>query len=190
MNLPTDMVDVELMTWIVKGNLHVQRRSHHGVHGIHPMEQKMTHFPSLRCKIEAYKDDHEMRKSNNGVILSSSQPLQLHTLTQEKRTPGKIRARLSNKARYNPMKIIRPNTPDLPVTNMDMMDSYKGNVPLSVRACYRFGTDVSALQGICSASFTQESDWMDEDWKIQKPVGGTNLMSDWDLPLPQYSPQL
>ena len=39
----------------------------------------------------------------------------------------------------------------------------------------------------------QESDWTDEDWtgghtKTQKPVGGTNPLSDWDLYSSQYNP--
>ena len=42
-----------------------------------------------------------------------------------KRSPGKIRARQSNKARYNPMKTKRPNTPETPVTNMDTTDMDK-----------------------------------------------------------------
>ena len=52
---------------------------------------------------------------------------------------------------------------------------------------------MSVLQAICSTSLTQESDWTDENWtggqsKTQKPTGDTNLLSDWDLPSPQYIP--
>ena len=33
-----------------------------------------------------------------------------------------------------------------------------------------------------------DGDWTKEQTKTQKPVGKTNLMSDWDLPSPQYNP--
>ena len=45
----------------------------------------------------------------------------------------------SNKARYNPMKTKRPNTPDTPVTHMDTTDMEKTKVPLSIKVCDRLG---------------------------------------------------
>ena len=101
--------------------------------------KKMTPFSSLRCKIQVYKDEQRDEK-----VLQWGNSLQVSTppVTQtnlRKRAPGKIRARSSNKARYNPMNMKRPNTLDLPVTNMDTADSEKVKVPLSGKVCDKFG---------------------------------------------------
>ena len=95
----------------------------------------MPPVSSLRCNIQAYKDDQRDEKVLQwGNTFQFSAPPVTQT-NPRKRAPGKIRARWSNKARYNPMKMKRPNTPDLPVTNMDMADSDKVKVPLSVKVC-------------------------------------------------------
>ena len=91
------------------------------------------------------------------------------------------------------MKMKRPNTLDSPVPNMDMTDSIKAKVPFSVKVCNRFGTMCQFCKQSAPHPSLQESDWMDGDWtgeqtKTQKSVGETNLMSDWDLPSPQYNP--
>ena len=52
------------------------------------------------------------------------------------------------------MKRKRPNTLDLPVTNMDMTDSDKVEVPVSVKVCNRFGPMCQFLQAIHYASLT------------------------------------
>ena len=54
-----------------------------------------------------------------------------------KGAPGKIRARWSNKSRYNPVKAKRPNTPDMMMTNLDTIDTDK-KVSLPVKVCDRF----------------------------------------------------
>ena len=93
------------------------------------------------------------------------------------------------------MKMKRPNTPNLPVTDMDMTDLDKVKAPLSVKVCDRFGPMCQICKQSAPHSSPQESDWTDKDWtgeqtKTQKPVGDTNLMLDWDLPSPQYNPTL
>ena len=110
-----------------------------------------------------------------------------------KRAPGKIRARWSSKARHNPMKTQKPNTPNVPVTNMDTTDSDKKKVSISVKVCNRFGPMCQFFKQSILHPSPQESDWTDEDWtgeqtKTQKPLEGTNLLLDWDLPSPQYNP--
>ena len=90
------------------------------------------------------------------------------------------------------MKMKRPNTLDLPVTNMKT-DSDKVKVPFSVKVCNRFGPMPQFCKQYAQHPSPQESDWMDGDWtgeqtKTEKPVGETNLISDWDLPSPQYNP--
>ena len=104
--------------------------------------KKVTPFPSLRCKIPAYKDkqrDEKVLQWCNSFQFPTHQVTQTAQTNPGKRVPGKIRARWSIKARYIPTKMKRPNTLDLPLTYMDMIDSDKANGPLSVKVCDRFG---------------------------------------------------
>ena len=80
------------------------------------------------------------------------------------------------------MKMKRPNTPDVPVTNMHMTDLDKMKTPLSVKVCNRFGQMCQFCKQSIPHPSPQESDWIDEDWtgeqtKTQKPVGETNLLT-------------
>ena len=131
--LTTEMVDVELTVRIFKG-IYMHRKEHTVEFMVFiPWSKKVTPFPSLRCKIQAYNDNQGYEKVLQwGNTFQFSAPSVTQTNTR-KRVPGKRRARWSNKARYNPMKMKRPNTPDLPVPNMDTMDSEKTKVPLSVK---------------------------------------------------------
>ena len=62
MTLPTDTVDVELTVWIVKG-IYTYRKDHTIKSMIFIQWSKMvTPFPSLRCKIQAYKDEQRDKK--------------------------------------------------------------------------------------------------------------------------------
>ena len=75
---------------------------------------------------------------------------------------------------------------------MDKMDSDKAKAPLSVKGCDRLGSMCHFCKQSAQHPSPQELDWMDGGWtgeqtKTQKPVGETNLMSDWDLPSPQYN---
>ena len=83
-NLLMDTVDVELIVWMVKG-IYTYRKDHtvepmiftHGEKRWHlslPWDAKFRHMRMIRG----------VRKCYNGVILSSSQPLQWHRLTKEK----------------------------------------------------------------------------------------------------------
>ena len=141
MTLPTDMVDVDLTIQMVKG-IYMYRRDHTLESAIFtPWSKKVTPFPSLRCKIQAYKDKQREVKVLHGLTPFSSQIIPLPRLqtNQRKRASAKIRGRWSIKARYNLTKTKRPNTFNLPITNMDMMDSNKAMVPFSVKVCNRFG---------------------------------------------------
>ena len=85
MTLPTDTLDVELMLQMVKG-ICMYRKDH----TMESMIFTPWSIPSLRCKIQAYKDGHGDETSYNGVILFSSQPLQLHRPTQERGLLSKL----------------------------------------------------------------------------------------------------
>ena len=136
-----------------------------------------------------------MRKSYQwGNTFKFSAPPATQT-NQRKRAPGKIRARWFNKARYNPMKMKRPNTPDLTVTNMDMTDLDKMKAPLSVKVCDRFGLMCQFCKQSALHPPLQESDWRDEDWtgdqtKAQKPVGDDKLYVRMGLALTPIQPWL
>ena len=122
---------------------------------------------------------------NSGNTFQFSAP-QMTQTNPRKRAPGKIRARWSNKSRYNPMKTKRPNTPEMTVTNMDTRDMKK-KVPLSVKVCKMFGLSCSSCKQNILYISPQESDWS-LDWgniNTQKQTGETNLLSDWGLPKPQ-----
>ena len=134
--LLTDTVDTELTVWMVKG-IYTYRKDHTMESMIFtPWSKKVTPFPSLRCKIQVYMDEQRDEKV---IQWGNAFQFPTHPVTQSTQTnlrksaPGKIRVRWSNKARYNPTKMKRPNTLDLPVTSMDTMDSDKAKVPLSVK---------------------------------------------------------
>ena len=173
---------------------HVQKGPHHRVMIFTLWSKNVAPFPSLRCKIQAYQDDQRCERVlpwNRGNTFQFYAP----PITQNnprKRAPGKIRARWSNKSRYNPMKTKRSNTPEMTVTNMDTMDMDK-KVPLSVKVCKRFGSSCSFCKKNVSHPSPQESDWSDEGWtgghiNTQKQTGDTNQLSDSDLSKPQSNP--
>ena len=119
-----------------------------------PWSKKVAPFPSLRCKLQAYTDkqrDERVLQWDNSFQFSAPPATQTNL---RKRAPSKIRARWSNKARYNPMKMKRLNTLDLPVANMDTTDSDKAKVPLTVKVCDRFGPMCQFYRAIYSASLT------------------------------------
>ena len=130
--------------------------------------------------------------SNSGNTFQFSAP----PVTQNnprKRAPGKIRARWSNKSRYNPMKTKRPNTPETSVTNMDTTDMDKMKVPLSVKVCERFGPSCSFCKQNILHPSPQESDWSDEDWtgghtNTQKQTGRLTYYWTGTCPNPNLSP--
>ena len=91
------------------------------------------------------------------------------------------------------MKTKRPNTPDASVTKMDMTEMDKMKAPPSVKVYDRFRLTYQFCEQSVPHPSPQESDRTDADWtgehtKTHKPAGETNLLSDWDLPSPQYTP--
>ena len=60
--LPTDTVDVEMTVQMVKG-IYTYRKDHTTESMIFtPWNKKVTPFLSLRCKIQAYKDEQRDKK--------------------------------------------------------------------------------------------------------------------------------
>ena len=93
----------------------------------------MIHFPSWRRKIQVYQEDKRsvmvLPWNNGNTFQFSALPWQNNP---RKRAPRKIRARWSNKSRYNPMKAKRPNTPEMTMTKLDNIDIDK-RMPLQLR---------------------------------------------------------
>ena len=109
-----------------------------------------------------------------------------------KRAPGKIRARWSNKTRYNPIKTKRSNTPETSVTNMDITDANKAKVPLSFKVCERFRPSCSFCKQNVShphpKSHIGQMEIGGGTYKYTKAKRGTYLLSDWDIPKLQSNP--
>ena len=162
-----DTVDVELTVWMVKG-IYMYRKDHTMESRIFtPWSKKVTTFPSLRCKIQAYQDDQKSERvlpwGNNGNSSFKFSAPPVRQTNPRKRAPSKIRARWSNKATCNPMKTKRPNTPETPVTNMDITDMDKAKVPLPVKVCKQFRPSCSFCKQNVLHHSPQESDWLDGD---------------------------
>ena len=126
-NLPMDTVDVELAVHMVK-DIYSYRKDHAAESMIFTLwSKKMIPFPSLRCKIQAYQDDKRSEGVlpwNNGNMFQFSAPPMMQNKPR-KRASGKIRARWSNKSRYNLMKAERPNTSETTINNLDAIDTDK-----------------------------------------------------------------
>ena len=128
---------------------------------------------------------------NNGNTFQFSTPPLPHN-NPRKRAPGKIRARWSNKSRYNPMKAKWHNSPETTMTNLDTIDT--GNkVLLSVKVCDRFGPSCSFCKQNILHPSPQESDWSDKDWtgahkSTQKETGEITYYQIVTCPNPNLSP--
>ena len=140
-SLLTGTVDVELTVRKVKG-IYTYRKDHTSESTIFtPCSKKVISFASLRRKIQAYQDDKRSEMVlpwNNGNTFQFSVPPMTQN-NSRKRAPGKVRARWSNRSRYNPMKAKRPNTPGMTMTNLDIIDVDK-KVPLTSKR-YATGMD-------------------------------------------------
>ena len=75
MPLPTDMVDVELTVWMIKG-IYIYRKDHTTESTVFtPWSKKVTPFTPGDTKFKHIRTNRETRKSYNGVLFSSSQAL-------------------------------------------------------------------------------------------------------------------
>ena len=193
-----DMVDIKLTVWMVK-RIYTYRK-HHTMESkiFSPWSKKVIHFPSLRHNIQAYQDDQRSERVlpwvNNGNTFQFSAPPETQT-NPRRRDPGKIRSRWSNKARYNPIKTKRPNTPDTSVTNMDTTETDTMKVPLSSKVCKKSRPSHSFCKQNVSHPSPQESDWSDKDCtgghtNTQKQTGETNFYQTGPSPNPNLTPTL
>ena len=72
------------------------------------------------------------------------------------------------------MKMKRSNTPDIPVTNMDMTDSDKMKVSLSVKVCDRLAPMCQFCKQSTPHPSPQESGWTDKDWTREQKRHNTH----------------
>ena len=110
--LPTDMVDIELTIRMVKG-IYTYHKDHTAESMIFsPWSKMVIPFPSLRQKIQAYKDDNKQVTMtwDNGIMPQFSAP-QKPSQNSRKCASGKIRNRWSRcNHQFNPIKTSRFNT--------------------------------------------------------------------------------
>ena len=158
-SLLTDTVDVELTVRMATG-IYTYRKDHTTKSMIFTLwSKKVIPFPSLKRKIQANQDNKRSKTVvpwNNGYTFQFSAPFMIQN-NPRKRAPGKIRARWSNKSRYNPMKTKRPNTPEMTMANFDTIDVDK-KVPLPVKVCDRYGPSCSFCKQDAPHPSPQESD--------------------------------
>ena len=118
--LPMDMVDVELTIRMVK-DIYTYHKDHNMESTIFlPWSKTVFPFPSLRWKIQAYKNDtkHTTMTWNNGIMPQFS-VWQKPSWNPRKCTSGKIRNRWSRHNHwFNPIKTNRYNTLDVNLTDM------------------------------------------------------------------------
>ena len=164
-SLQTDMVDVDLTIWMVKG-IYMYRMDHTAESTIFtPWSKKVIPFPSLRCKIQAFQDDkrQEMALSwKDGSAFQFSAPPKMPR-NPRKRTTGKIRTRWLGKNRFNPIKTRRPNTQETKVTDLDRIDT-DIKAPILIKAGDKFGLLCSYCQQSALHLSLQDLDWSSEDW--------------------------
>ena len=94
--LPTDTVDVEMTVQTVKGIYMYRKDCTMESMTFTLWSKKVTPFPSLRCKIQVYKDEqkeHKVLQWTNAFQFSTSLDSQNTLSNLRKRNPGKIRAR-------------------------------------------------------------------------------------------------
>ena len=142
-SLPTDMVDVDLTILTVKG-IYTYRKDHTTEATIFtPWSKSIIPFPSLRWKIQAFKDDKWQNTTtplNNGNLVPFSAPPKMPR-NPRKHATGKIRTRWSNRNhRFNPIKTNRFNTMDTKTTDINKIDIVK---PTARRVCEGFGQSCS-----------------------------------------------
>ena len=118
--LLTNMVDVELTIKMVK-EIYTYHKDHMAESTIFsPWSMGVIHFPSLRCKIQAFQDDSskQMMTWNSGMIPQFSAPPRPHR-SLRKHAPGKTRTRWSNhNHQFNPIRTNRYNTHDAEPNDM------------------------------------------------------------------------
>ena len=167
MCLLTDTVDVELTIRMVKG-IYTYCKDHTTESMVFlPWSKTVTPFPSLRWKIQAYKNDTKQATMTwkNGIMPQFSIPQKPSWYPREC-TSGKIRNRWSrHNHQFNPIKTNRYNTLDV-----NSMDMNKINIiqPVPKRAC-ECSMDTCTYckyKGLHASPIP--SDWSSEDWDGEK----------------------
>ena len=167
-NLPMDTVDVDLTVRMIKG-IYTYHKDHTVESTIcTPWSKTVTPFPSLRRKIQAFKDDMRqnvtMPWNNEHMVQFFAPPKTPRNL--RKHTLGKIRTRWSKRNhRFNPIKTRRLNTMNRETMKMNKTDVIKP-VPKRVYEC--FGPNCSYCRQDASHPSLIHSDWSCEDWDGDK----------------------
>ena len=150
-----------------EGHIHLPQRSYCGVHDLSPWSKSVIPFPSLRQKIQAYKDDNKQVTTtwDNGIMPQFS-ALQKPSQNFRKLASGKTRNRWSRcNHQFNLIKTNRYNALGMNLMDMNKIDIVQ---PAPKRACECFGATCSYSK--CEAPHPSpiQSDWSSEDWDGEK----------------------
>ena len=138
--LLTDTVDVELTIRTVKG-IYTYYKDHPVQSTIFsPWSKSVFSFPSLRQKIQAFKDNNNIKQAtmmwDNGMTPQFSTP-QKPSQSPRKCVSDKIRTRWTRcNHQFNPIKTNRHNTLGMNLTDINKVDIAQ---PTPRRACGCFG---------------------------------------------------
>ena len=142
-SLPTDKLDVDLTIRMVK-DIYTYHKDHPTESPIFtPWSESVIPLPSLRQKIQAFKDD---KKQNMTMPWDNSSTVQFSAPPKTPRNSGKcalgkIRTIWSNRnQRFNPIKTNRYNTMNTEMMDMNKIDIIK---PTPRKACEHFGLTCS-----------------------------------------------
>ena len=167
-NLLTDTVDIELTIRTVMG-IYMYCKDQMAELTIFTLCSKsVIPFPSLRCKMQACKDNNKqqmMMPWNNGAMVQFSVPPKPSQNSRES-TIGKIRTRWSKRNhRFNPIKTNRYNTMNTKPTDMNKIDIVQ---PTPRRACECFSPTCSYCKHEAPHPSPVHSDWSSKDWDGNK----------------------
>ena len=128
----------------------------------------MIPFPSLRWKIQVFKDakrQNMMITWNDGNTVQFSAPPKMPR-NLIRHTTGKIRTRWSDRNhQFNPIKISRFNTGDTKVSDLNKIVIV---APTPRKVCDSFGLSCSYCEQGALHPSPQNLDWSSEDWDSTK----------------------
>ena len=161
-----EKVDIELTVLMVKG-IYMYRKDHTAESTtLTPWSKKVTPFPLPETA--KFRHIRMVREVSKMLQLGNTFQFSAPPVTQTKprnRATGKIRARWSNKARYNPMKTKRSNTPEISVINMDTWQTQtKWRCHFQLKCVKGLDHLVNFASSLFHIPYQKESDWTDEDW--------------------------
>ena len=165
--LMMDTVDIELNIKMVTG-IYTYPKDHTVESIVFSLWSKsVIPFPSLRHKIQAFKDDNskQMMTWNSSTMPKFSAPPRPHR-SPRNHAPGKTRTRWSNCNHwFNPIRTNRYNTCDTEPNDMNKIDII---LPTPKRTCECTDGSCTYCKYKAPHPSPVPSDWSSEDWDQEK----------------------